>query len=81
MDLQKQEMILGEILEECDFEEKKNSGVEITEVGMGRSIVEYTCGLSSRAKEKGFRERMIKIAALTLAAIEAWDAGTLEKAV
>lgn len=36
-------------------------------------ITEYASGLSERTKNKGFRERLIKVAALAVAALEAID--------
>ena len=36
-------------------------------------ITEYNSGISSRTKDKPFRKRMLKVAALAIAAIESHD--------
>lgn len=77
--MNKTEDVLAEIRGERQYQDYLWGGPEHDDKQTERNwtdfIVEYLSGLSPRTKDKGFRERMVKVAALAVAAIESHDRG------
>jgi hypothetical protein len=73
----RQEAVLNEIRAERQYQDSIWGGPEHDDTNTERNwadyIVEYLSGLSPRTQHKGFRERMVKVAALAVAAIESHD--------
>lgn len=71
MDIELQKKIFQEVQEERQYQEKRWKGQMNTQEQWENLCAEYALAESDRAAGRGFYERMIKVAALAFAALEA----------